>query len=123
VHPFNPAVTIADHPEAVGAYHTSDVPYWLQTQDALNLFRPTRMWAQKDRELAEAMTASLIAFARTGDPRTPLMRWVGWSPKREQLLEIGDTSEPKPMDTRRFDFHLNNPAATPTAAGPRPARD
>jgi para-nitrobenzyl esterase len=123
VHPFNPAVTIADHPEAIGAYHTSDVPYWLQTQDALNLFRPTRLWTAQDRELAAAMTASLIAFARTGDPRTPQMPWVAWSAQHEQLLEIGATVAPKRLDTRRMDFHREHPAAMPAASGPRPARD
>ena len=36
VHPFVEDPKLFDHPQTIGAYHTSDVPYWFQTQDALN---------------------------------------------------------------------------------------
>ena len=36
VHPFVADPKLFDHPQTIGAYHTSDVPYWFETQDALN---------------------------------------------------------------------------------------
>ena len=40
-HPYVPGVKIADQDTAtIGAYHTSEVPYFFGTQDAFNLFRP-----------------------------------------------------------------------------------
>ncbi len=68
VHPFVDDPKLFDHPQTIGAYHTSDVPYWFQTQDALNLFHITRNWTPYDRELADKMSDCLVAFARTGNP-------------------------------------------------------
>ncbi|MEP7312757.1 MAG: carboxylesterase family protein [Pseudomonadota bacterium] len=123
VHPFNPAVVIADHPEAIGAYHTSDVPFWLQTQDALNLFRPTRLWTPADRQFAAEMTRSLIAFARTGSPRTAALPWTAWRSDNEQLLELGDSAVMKPLDGRRLEFHRLHPPSAPTQPAARGPRD
>lgn len=123
VHPFNPEVTIADHPERIGAYHTSDVPYWFQTQDALNLFRPTRHWRQEDRDLAREMTALLIAFANTGKPATAKVQWPQWTSSNERLLELGDSIRVQPMSTERFTFHRLNRPAPSTQTPPRAARD
>jgi para-nitrobenzyl esterase len=89
VHPFNPQALAADRVDLVGAYHTSDVPYWFGTLDAFNLFRKTRLWEAWDRELSEKMTAALIAFATTGSPRTPAVAWPAWSAKDEQMIEFG----------------------------------
>jgi hypothetical protein len=51
VHPYVDGVTFSDHdPKTVGAYHTGEVPYWLETQDAYNMFRPTRSWTAYDRD-------------------------------------------------------------------------
>jgi para-nitrobenzyl esterase len=36
VHPFAEGVKFFDDPKSIGAYHTSDVPYWFGTQDAFN---------------------------------------------------------------------------------------
>ena len=42
-HPYTPGVKIADQDIAtVGAYHTSEIPYFFGTLDAFNLFRSTR---------------------------------------------------------------------------------
>jgi para-nitrobenzyl esterase len=117
--PFNPAVTISDHPEQVGVYHTSDVPYWLQTQDALNLFRPTRTWLEADRSLARAMTASLVAFARTGNPTTAALPWLRFSLADQQLLEIGDSARARPMAGARFEFHAEHPLPPGAVLGAR----
>ncbi|MGY0572050.1 carboxylesterase/lipase family protein [Bradyrhizobium sp. RDM12] len=49
VHPFAPGVEFFDSPQKIGAYHTSDVPYWFGTQDAFNKFRTTRNWSSTAR--------------------------------------------------------------------------
>ena len=121
VHPYIPGVTIADQDTAtVGAYHTSDVPYWFGTQDALNLIRPTRKWTSFDRQLSNEMMDALIAFANTGDPNTPAVHWPKWTPQNEQLVEFGDTIKVLPMNAARLNFMA---AHAPAAATPRAARD
>ncbi len=105
VHPYIPGVAIADQdPTTIGAYHTSDVPYWFGTQDALNLIRPTRKWTAYDRELSAKMTAALIAFANTGDPNTSAAPWPRWTPQNEKLIEFGDRIVVLSMDTPRLEF-------------------
>jgi para-nitrobenzyl esterase len=114
-------VTIADQDTAtIGAYHTSDVPYWFGTQDALNLIRPTRKWTAYDRELSNWMTDALIAFAKTGDPNTAAVHWPKWTPQSEQLVEFGDSIKVQPMNSQRLNFMAAHGAA---AATPRAARD
>jgi para-nitrobenzyl esterase len=75
VHPFNPKELASDRVDLIGAYHTSDVPYWFGTLDVFNMFRPTRLWQPYDRQLSETMTTLLIAFANTG---VPAARGVSW---------------------------------------------
>jgi para-nitrobenzyl esterase len=105
VHPYIPGVVIADQNTAtIGAYHTSDVPYWFGTQDALNTIRPTRNWTPYDRELSMKMTAALIAFANTGDPKTVAVSWPQWKPQNERLVEFGDTIKVQPMNAPRLEF-------------------
>jgi len=105
VHPYIPGVAIADQNTAtIGAYHTSDVPYWFGTQDALNIIRPTRNWTAYDRELSKKMTAALIAFANTGDPGTVAVPWPQWTAQNERLLEFGDSIQVQSMNTPRLEF-------------------
>jgi len=121
VHPYIPGVAIADQdPATIGAYHTSDVPYWFGTQDALNLIHPTRKWTAYDRDLSEKMTAALIAFANTGDPTTTAISWPEWKPQSEVLLEFGNRVQTQPMATGRLDFMAAHPVAGGTR---RAARD
>ena len=80
VHPYAPGVKFSDHdPATIGAYHTADVPYWLQTLDSLNLFRTTRDWTPYDRELATRMSDVIVSFARTGKPVLERDRLAGLS--------------------------------------------
>jgi para-nitrobenzyl esterase len=114
VHPFNPDALTVDRVDLVGAYHTSDVPYWFGTLDALNLLRPTRRWQPYDRTLSDVMTASLIAFAKTGHPTTPALTWPAWSASHEMLLEIGtSTNTARPMHTERLEFMARSAVAIP----------
>jgi para-nitrobenzyl esterase len=121
VHPYIPGVAIADQDTAtIGAYHTSDVPYWFGTQDALNLIRPTRQWTAYDRQLSKQMTDALIAFAKTGDPNTAAADWPKWKRQSEQLIEFGDAIKVVPMNASRLNFMA---AHSPAQATRRAARD
>jgi para-nitrobenzyl esterase len=103
VHPFNPAVPVFDAPQ--GAYHTSDVPYWFQTQDALNMFRPTRLWGEQDRRLSARMMDSLLAFARSGNPATSATPWPAWRQGDEQYVDFGDQVQVERENGAQLDFH------------------
>ncbi len=120
VHPYIPGVKIADQDTAtIGAYHTSDVPYWFGTQDALNMIRPTRNWTTYDRELSKKMTAALMAFANTGNPKTAGVDWPNWTPKSEQLMEFGDAVGVQEMITPRLDFMAMHGGGQSTARASR----
>jgi para-nitrobenzyl esterase len=123
VHPYIPGVVIADQNTAtIGAYHTSDVPYWFGSQDALNIIRPTRNWTPLDRDLSNKMTDTLIAFAKTGDPKTPAVQWPQWSPQNEQLVEFGDKISAQAMNTARLDFMASRSGGGRGAPGGRSGR-
>lgn len=123
VHPYIPGVVIADQNTAtIGAYHTSDVPYWFGTLDALNLIRPTRNWTAYDRDLSNKMADTLIAFAKTGDPNTAAVHWPAWSAQNEQLVEFGDKIEVQAMNTARLDFMASRTGGGRGPAGGRGGR-
>lgn len=88
--PYTTGVTFSDHdPATAGAYHTGDVPYWLRTRDALNLFRQTRTWEEGDAILEEEMAQALLSFARTGLPRSPkLGAWTAFDAKNPALVRL-----------------------------------
>ncbi len=110
VHPYAPGVTFSDHdPKAVGAYHTGEVPYWFQTQDAYNLFRTTRNWTPYDRDLSDKLSDALIAFAKTGDPGTPAVAWPRYDPGNERMMEFGDSIRVVRMNTAGLDFFVAHP--------------
>ena len=70
-------ITFIDHdPATAGAYHSAEIPYFLKTRESLNLFRRTRIWEDTDVALEEDMTALLLSFARSGEPRSK--RVPGW---------------------------------------------
>jgi para-nitrobenzyl esterase len=121
VHPYIPGVAIADQdPATIGAYHTSDVPYWFGTQDALNLIRPTRNWTAYDRQLSNQMMDTLFALANTGNPATSAVQWPQWKAGNERLAEFGNTVNIQPMNTQRLAFMAIHGGGQ---AGPRGTRD
>jgi para-nitrobenzyl esterase len=120
VHPFTADVKFFDNPRAIGAYHTSDVPYWFQTLDAMNKIRVTRVWTEFDRDLSNRMSDCLVAFARTGDPATPATPWPEWTPKSEKYVDFGDTTEIREENAERIQFHT---PANVTPSTPRISRD
>jgi para-nitrobenzyl esterase len=84
--PYATDIKFSDHdPATVGAYHTGDVPYWLNTLDSLNLFRTTRLWTTEDRALATAMSDMLITFAKFS---VPSVGWPKFDPKRPRVIQL-----------------------------------
>jgi para-nitrobenzyl esterase len=120
VHPFAPGVEFFDSPQKIGAYHTSDVPYWFGTQDAFNKFRTTRNWTEFDRALSERMMDTLVAFARTGNPATAATPWPQWKQDAQTYVEFGDNTGVREENRARLDFHT---PANVTPSTPRISRD
>ena len=118
VQPYAPGVSFADFdPKTAGAYHMSDTPYWLQTQDAFNLFRPTRNWTPYDRDLSEKMSDILVNFAKRGDPSAIGVKLMRYNPRDERRVEFGDNIHVETMNTKGMDFLTNTAVvAAPTRA-------
>ena len=111
VHPYAPGVAFSDHdPKTVGAYHTGDVPYWLGTLDALNMFRVTRNWTDADRALSDSMSDAIVAFATTGNPnRGGASDWPVYRTGREQIRELDLQSRIVSWpDSAKMDFFVRN---------------
>lgn len=95
--PYAPGITFSDHdPATVGAYHTGDVPYWLRTRPALNLFRQTRAWEPVDTTLEDEMAGALLAFARTGVPQSAkLGKWPAFDLAKPRIVWLAE--QPRTM--------------------------
>lgn len=86
--PYVSGIQFSDHdPATVGAYHTGDVPYWLETLESLNLFRKTRDWLPADRFLAEKMSSMIVSFAKGNAPSA---EWPAFTAKSPKVLELGE---------------------------------
>lgn len=121
-HPYTPGVKIADQNiETIGAYHTADMPYWLNTLDKYNMLRPTRAWTPADRVLSERMLGALIAMAETGSPSTPALAWPATTTKTEVKMTFDVPALVEPLDAKRLDWLAAHPAAVP-ARSSRPDR-
>lgn len=119
--PYAVDVRFSDHdPATVGAYHTGDVPYWLGTLDALNMFRTTRNWQPSDRALADTMSSMIVAFA---SGRPPAANWPTFTSKSPRMLELGETVRvvPWPNDTALQMLKAGTPERT--SGEPRRPRD
>lgn len=105
-HSYAANVVFSDlDPKTAGAYHTSEVPFWLGTLDSFNRYRTTRAWSPADRAFSRAMTQSLVAFARSGNPDTPVLHWQPYTPSAPVLLTLGMDAKPAPWpDRRKFEF-------------------
>lgn len=125
-HSFEPGVAFADlNPATAGAYHTSEVPFFLLTQDVYNRIRKTRAWTEYDRALAEQMSNVLVAFAATGKPTAGKVSVPKFSARTQQYLEFGDEVRVRTFDVARMDFFstVNMPGAVGGAPSPRSPRD
>ncbi len=88
---------------AAGAFHTADVPYFL------NYFYDdpeTRPWEQVDYDLGDKMSSYLANFARSGNPNgTGLAQWNAFTDGTYDFMELGDEVQPLPSLTdAQFDF-------------------
>jgi para-nitrobenzyl esterase len=75
-----------------GAFHTSEVPYVLNTLD-----RSDRPFSAGDHKIAEMMSSYWANFAASGNPNGPgLPKWApaGATP---ELMEVGDKTAPIPV--------------------------
>lgn len=117
-HPYASGARFADlNPATAGAYHTSEVPYFLLTQDVYNRLRETRAWTEADRRLADQMSDLLIAFARTGRPRTDALQLPAFD--SNEVVTVLDTQ----VSTFRFDpkrMEFFETVDAPGAVGPAP---
>jgi para-nitrobenzyl esterase len=121
--PYAPGVVFADHdPKTAGAYHTGDVPYWLDTQDTFNMFRVTRNWDGYDRDLATKMSDIVITFAKTGNPSTAAVKMVRYNAADEQLVEFGDSIHVVKLPTNALDFIADTPVIPSGGRGGRGGR-
>ena len=110
VHPFTAGVTFSDlDSKTAGAYHTSDVPYWLGTYESFNLIRRTRDWTVSDRELSNQMQDVIVAFAKTGSPSTSTTKFTAYDPANELRTNFGDKITTENLDSKVMDFLLAHP--------------
>ena len=116
--PYAPGITFSDHdPATVGAYHTGDVPYWLRTRPALNLFRQTRLWEPVDTALEDEMAGALLAFARNGVPQSAkLGKWPAFDPAKPRVVWLAE--QPRTMPWPHF---ADMPLLASSALQPRTA--
>ena len=123
-HSYAPGVRFSDlDPATAGSYHTSEVPFWLGTLDSFNRFRTTRAWTPADRTFCAAMTRSLVAFARTGNPGTAELSWPRFDPARPQLLQLGTTATTAEWPAEAKFAFFRSVAAAPAPAPGGGARD
>jgi para-nitrobenzyl esterase len=83
-----------------GAFHTSEVPYVLNTLD-----RSDRPFVETDRTIAAMMSTYWANFATAGDPNGRSV--PSWAPAgaRPEVMEVGDTTGPiPPADAERVAF-------------------
>ena len=120
-HSYAPGVTFLDlDPATAGAYHTSDVPFWLGTLDSFNRYRQTRNWTAADRAFSDEMMRSLVTFARTGNPNTSSLKWPEFDPGDSRLLELGTTASQSNWPNRRkLEFFRTQPSVRPTGGALR----
>jgi len=125
-HSYEPGAVIADlNPTTAGAYHTSEVPYFLLTQDVYNRLRKTRAWTQYDRQLANTMSDVLVAFATSGAPETTEVRVPKFTIRKQEYVEFGDRIATGRFNVARMDFFstVNMPGAVGPSSRPQSPRD
>ena len=120
-HSYAAAVRFSDlDPATAGAYHTSEVPFWLGTLDSFNRFRVTRAWTADDRAFSAMMTRSLVAFARSGNPNTAALHWPAYAPEAPVLLKLEAHAAPSAWpDRAKFEFFRKESQAKPTGGALR----
>jgi para-nitrobenzyl esterase len=115
---FTPGVKIADvNTATIGVYHNADIPYWFGNLDIFNLFRKTRDLTPRDRTLSKDMQDSLVAFAKTGNPNTPAVKWPAWKPDNDVFVDFGDTIKVEKFNTKAMAWLAAHPQGAMPAGG------
>ena len=103
-----------------GAFHTSEVPYALNT-----LYMSDRPLTAADHKIADTMSSYWTNFAATGDPNGKgLPHWPAVSEKTETTMQIGDGTSAIPVagSRGRMEFwreYFARPRTAPTGRGAR----
>jgi len=76
-----------------GAFHTSEVPYVMNT-----LYMSNRPFAEADHKIADMMSNYWVNFIRSGDPNGKgLAHWPAVSEQPGTTMEVGDKTAPIPV--------------------------
>ena len=84
-----------------GAFHSSDVPYWLDN------FSDVRkdFWREDDYALGKELVARLAAFAKTGRPEAEnLAEWKPSDGSSIYRIDAGVMQEVQPLDEKKYQF-------------------
>ena len=79
--------------EQYGAFHTSEIPYVMNT-----LAMSDRPFVEADRKIADMMSSYWVNFIRTGDPNGKgLAHWPAIGERPETTMELGDKAATIPV--------------------------
>jgi len=79
-----------------GAFHTSEVPYVMNT-----LYTSERPFTEEDRKIADMMSSYWVNFIRTGDPNGKgLAHWPSSSEQPGTTFELGDKAAVIPVASK-----------------------
>ena len=85
----------------MGAFHTADVPYWLNHFSVLR----DDYWAKIDYKLGDQMSSYLVNFAKTGNPNgTGLTKWNAYDGFSVAYLDLGDQISLKTLTDAQASF-------------------
>lgn len=99
--------------EQYGAFHTSEVPYVLNTLD-----RSDRPFVDGDRRIADLMSSYWVNFAASGDPNAEgLPAWPAVDPKTPATMELGRQFRSIPLAATRARVEFLLKTLTPAAPG------
>lgn len=90
-----------------GAYHSSDVPYWLGTLETFSADK-TSYFTNADFDLSQNMTSYLINFAKDGNPNGKgLTKWKAYDGSMTNFLIGDNTFEMQKFSKEKIKFWKN----------------